>query len=163
MFPSSSPLFLSYFVLTHLTHLVAPLTTCSIHTHAHALNRILGHSFAHEIIIITLLISTGRPDLAAVIMGSSPLACLRCCAAPVMSCQQPNSSSSSLITQQPHRYSRLQQHNRQRPLPKIQRWQEIYLQQEKKKKDPQLTFICLERSAARKKACRLSNRKSTCC
>lgn len=31
------------------------------------------------------------------------------------------------------------------------------------KNSPQLTFICLERSAARKKACRLSNRKSTCC
>lgn len=32
-----------------------------------------------------------------------------------------------------------------------------------KEKSPKLTFICLERSAARIKACRLSNRKSTCC
>lgn len=29
--------------------------------------------------------------------------------------------------------------------------------------DPELTFICLERSAARIKACLLSNKKSSCC
>lgn len=61
-------------------------------THKLALYLRAGHSFIHENIFITLVISTGRPDLAAVIMGSSPLACLRCCAAPVMSYKQPNSS-----------------------------------------------------------------------
>lgn len=29
--------------------------------------------------------------------------------------------------------------------------------------DPELTFICLERNAARIKACLLSNKKSSCC
>lgn len=34
----------------------------------------------------TLVMSMGRPDFAAETMGSSPLACRRCCAAAVMSC-----------------------------------------------------------------------------
>lgn len=94
--------------------------------------------FALGSIFITLVISTGRPDLAAVIMGSSPLACLRFCAAAVMSYKQPNSSRSINQTAA----SRGNKSTKESPL---------------------LTFICLERSAARKNACRLSNRKSTCC
>ena len=45
------------------------------------------------------MISTGRPDLAAVIMGSIPLACLRCCAAPVMSYKQPTTADASVKPQ----------------------------------------------------------------
>lgn len=63
---------------------------------------LIHHSFAHERVSLTLLISTGRPDLEAVIMGSSPLACLRCCAAPVMSYtpKQQQSHQSKHTTQQ---------------------------------------------------------------
>lgn len=107
----------------------------------------------HCPVCLTLVISIGRPDLETVIIWSSPLACLRCCVAPVMSWNT----------------SQRRSHQSQRKLEKqaeatieIQTCLGSY-QELRGNTDPELTFICLERNAARIKACLLSNKKSSCC
>lgn len=102
---------------------------------------------------LTLLISIGRPDLETVIIWSSPLACLRCCVAPVMSwnrSQRRSHQSDQKIEKQAEATREIQTC--------LGSYQEL-----RGNTDPELTFICLERNAARIKACLRSNKKSSCC
>lgn len=152
-------LFLSHFLWTHLRFGCSCDITLNIHKLALASSCSLSVT-NENIYCITLLISTGRPDLAAVIMGSSPLACLSCCAAPLMSYTRPNSSR--LIILKHRNTTDVQDYSKTTS-------SSIYGNTTQMAGNPAtaiqsaLTFICLERSAARIKACRLSNRKSTCC
>lgn len=107
----------------------------------------------HGCVFLTLVISTGRPDLEIVIIWSSPLACLRCCVAPVMSWNTSQRCS--------HQSQRKREKQAEATI-EIQTCLGSH-QELKGNTDPELTFICLERNAARIKACLLSNKKSSCC
>ena len=162
LLPSSS---LSHFALTQLLmHSVAPVTTLLQHTHTGLLCPFLYVTNWQMNEFITLVASTGRPDLAALIMGSRPLAFLRCCAAPVMSYKTTQRQQTNQTTAKKHLFklSMKQQAAAVKTSPLRLSTGSVKKKILRKKKIHH-TFICLERRAARKKPCLLSNRKSTCC